>query len=232
MKGSMKKPFISLFLIASISVYSQTESRQESSYPLKKVVYSGDLTQFPLVTNTYYDNGHTFYGIYSAIPIPEINLTNMPLVNVWVWPLQASLQPPPGWVPANYQGGLSVLLTNGTCYLNSGYNGNTNNASFTKFMIVVTYEDVPTNSTPQQIPPLGFIQTALTNSGNNGACLSLEFTTETNNFYYIQDSTNLSSWETLDGPFLGNGNLFLKAYPVTNQDKMFYRFSQTSLEAW
>jgi hypothetical protein len=221
----MRIRLVSLVLIICSVGYAQTLVRQDSNYQLKKVVYSGDASQFPQITNSL--------GSYAVIPIPEINPTNMPSVTAWVYPTANFVQPAFGWMPSDYSGSrnVNVVLTNGICYL-GWYSGG---GFFSNFVITVVYEYVPTNSTPQQLPPVGQMQATLTNSENNGASVNLvnlNFTTQTNNFYYVQASTNLTSWINLDGPFLGNGNLFLKAYPTTNQDRLFFRFSQTPLESW
>lgn len=68
-----------------------------------------------------------------------------------------------------------------------------------------------------------------TNSGN---AIVLSFLTNTNVIYYIQASSNLSNWTYYDGPFLGNGEMFLKTYGTTNQPQCFYRFEALNLESW
>jgi hypothetical protein len=71
MKTIVQVCLISLFVQA---LHAQTLVRQESNNQIKKVVYSGDASQFPQITNTY--SGISYYS--AVVPVPEINLTNMP----------------------------------------------------------------------------------------------------------------------------------------------------------
>ncbi len=227
---------IALVFLMSLVVQTnaQTLVRQESSNQIKKVVYSGDASKFPQIYNAG--------AYYAIIPVPEINLTNMPSVTVWVYPTDYGLdgQSDLGLESADYaflySGG--VILSNGICYLGWSSPGEAQYdpsdiikyANYTNFMITVVYEDILTNSQVQQLLPIGQIQATLTNSVITGASINVKFTTQTNNFYYIQASTNLTMWTNYDGPFLGDGSLFLKTYPTTNQSKMFFRFDATPLE--
>jgi len=77
-------------------------------------------------------------------------------------------------------------------------------------------------------PPIGYLNA----TGNGGTGICLDFLTQTNTIYYVQASSNLTTWTNFDGPFLGDGSLFIKTYPTTNQSNCFYRFSATSLESW
>ena len=68
--------------------------------------------------------------------------------------------------------------------------------------------------------------------GIGNAAINLNFQTQTNTIYYIQASSDFSLWTNYDGPFLGNGNPFIKAYSTTKQSYLFYRLSAASLESW
>lgn len=217
------------------TLHAQTLVRQESSNQIKKVVYTGNASQFPQT------NGSS--GVYYAIvPVPEINLTNMPSVTVLISPMGSYNQTPSGWYPVDYgtYDNVSVAFTNGICYLGwsepgafvNSLSALIDNAVFTNFMIIVVYED---NSATQQISSTNQINAALGNSGtnvNSTTEINLNFATQPKALYYIQSSQNLTSWTNFDGPFLGNGNAFLKTYPTTNQSKQFFRFSATPIESW
>src|SRR5271156_1617672 len=90
-------------------LHAQILVRQQSSNQIKKAVYSGDASKFPQIYN-----GGTYYAI---IPIPEINLTNMPSVTVWIYPTVAGEQGQTvlGLLLADYDSlqNRTVILTNG-----------------------------------------------------------------------------------------------------------------------
>jgi hypothetical protein len=157
MKRSMSVFLVLVVLAGSIWICNAANiSRQESTGQLKKVVYSGNCADCPQTTV----NLGNYISYLAHVAIPEIKLTNMPSVSVFVYhenPL------PPGWVQLGYapEGVMGLptwKLSDKTCVLYWKYYGTeykTGTQFFAKFKIVVTYESAPLVNLAVQNPGTG-----------------------------------------------------------------------------
>jgi hypothetical protein len=53
--------------------------------------------------------------------------------------------------------------------------------------------------------------------------IELEFISKTNTSYFIQASPDLMTWTNFEGPIVGDGNIWKKAYTTRESGRLYYR---------
>jgi hypothetical protein len=192
---------VSILFVCLICCLAKADvlNRQESSNQLKKVIYSGDASQLPQVVV----GGHP----YAVVPIPEINLTNMPSITVWVDPTVLYNDRPVGLMAADYDylDNQNVILTNGICYLDwSGI--------FKNFKIIVVYEDTPATVNSS-------FKILSTTSSNQ--VVTLKWESVSGQLYGVDSSTNLLNWSPLASNLVATGSNYSFSTNATNPQKFF-----------
>ena len=206
----MKNVIAALVLLTAFCANTHAQNRIESTYQLKKAVYSGDASQLPQLVKTldFMSGGNDYH--YAIVSVPEINLTNMPTITVWVYTTRTVALP--GWMPADYNllRNDAVVLTNGICYLRWKVDSV---EYFTQFKIVVTYEDVPTSA------PASFkiLSTSVSNQ-----VVTLDWATMSGQRYGLEASSNLVVWAPLVSNLVATGSNFTFSTNVVDPSK-FYR---------